>query len=359
MRKIIVAAGAHVLAAMLLVLPARASLAQTGEGEGTRVVVGGDGREVRVPLEVKRVAPTIPAFAQVTEMLTLGGGRIVAYPERGIGGYFKKVFPDLAASNPRNFSSRSVEDVIASGAQVVFGPGGQFSDEELAQLGRAGAVFVPAAGLGTAEELGRSFMIIGEILGPREAGRAAEFLDYYRGNMELARGLARGVPESGRVGALILFGGGGGFRTINKNDICHEYLEAAGGRNLAAGHALLAGAGGAPVGAEDIVVWAPEVVVVSSREAYDELTGDPALADVPAVRNGRVHVCPSGVFLWAVRSAEGAMMPLWLGTILYPELFAEVDMEGVVTEFYKNFYARELPAAELRAILAPGSGAGE
>jgi iron complex transport system substrate-binding protein len=63
-------------------------------------------------------------------------------------------------------------------------------------------------------------------------------------------------------------------------------------------------------------------------------------------------VCPYGIYLWSVRSGEGAMLPLWLGTKLYPERFADVDMKEVVKYFFNHFYNYDIPASEIETVLA-------
>jgi iron complex transport system substrate-binding protein len=52
-----------------------------------------------------------------------------------------------------------------------------------------------------------------------------------------------------------------------------------------------------------------------------------------------------------VRSGEGAMYPLFLGTLLYPELFSDIDMKKVVRDFFKNFYVYDVSDAEINRIL--------
>jgi len=64
------------------------------------------------------VAPSIGAFAQVTEMLARG--KIAAASTAQISEDFKAVFTDYAESNPDNRDSSSVEDLIAADVQVVY-----------------------------------------------------------------------------------------------------------------------------------------------------------------------------------------------------------------------------------------------
>ncbi|MDR3248825.1 MAG: hypothetical protein LBT39_08560, partial [Treponema sp.] len=71
-----------------------------------------------------------------------------------------------------------------------------------------------------------------------------------------------------------------------------------------------------------------------------------------AVRDRKVYVCPYGIYLWSVRSGEGAMLPLWLGTKIYPERFSDIDMKNVVQHFFNSFYNYDIPVAEIETVLA-------
>jgi iron complex transport system substrate-binding protein len=90
----------------------------------------------------------------------------------------------------------------------------------------------------------------------------------------------------------------------------------------------------------------------SNRSGRDAILKDPALQTVDAVKAGKVYVCPNGIYRWSVRSGEGGMIPLWLGTKMYPELFADVSMQKVVRDFFKNFYAYDISDADIEVVLA-------
>jgi iron complex transport system substrate-binding protein len=103
---------------------------------------------------------------------------------------------------------------------------------------------------------------------------------------------------------------------------------------------------------EAIVKWDPEVIVASVNETADDLLNDPALATVSAVKNKRVFKCPQGIFLWSARSGEGALMALWLGVTLYPDLFVDIDIRAEVKSFFLDYYNYRLTESETDDVLA-------
>ncbi|GHT84951.1 iron ABC transporter substrate-binding protein [Spirochaetia bacterium] len=318
----------------------------------TRVVKDSNGVDIEIPYEVTRAGPVIGAFAQMTEVLSSGGGKITAAATQNITDYFKKVFPDYVKSNPNNFNSSSVEDLIASATQVAYGPDSIFSAEQREQLAKAGVVFVPINNIANVKGMSESFQIIGNILGEKEAAKAKEFVAYYQGNIDAAKAKTAALGEAQKVRFLTMVYSAGAYSTTNGRDISHEYIEAAGGINVAKDYAGPAAGTALTIDGEQVVKWNPQVIVASNRSGVDAILKDPALQTVDAVKAKRVHACPNGIYRWNVRSGEGAMYPLWLGTLMYPDLFKDIDMKQVVKDFFKNFYSFDISAADIEVVLA-------
>jgi iron complex transport system substrate-binding protein len=320
--------------------------------EGRRSVIDGRGRVTELPETVTKVAPTIGAFVQMTEMLTLGGGKVAAYPLANVSDYFLEIFPDLKESNPEGYDSSSAEDILASGAQVVFGPDARLSDDERDRLERAGVKVVAINGLSTTEELCSSFLMIGEILGPEELERANEFAKYYKNSLAWPRERTKDLKDNEKPKVLSLNSIGGALGTVNKNDILEEYINAAGGVNPASNY--LSGGGGMSLrlDPESVILWDPDIILTNSSVTKKEIMENPAFKGLSAIKNDKVFIIPYGAYLWSVRSGEGAMMTPWLGKTIHPELFKDIDMKEIVADFYKRFYAHEPSGEELDLILA-------
>ena len=320
--------------------------------EDTRIVLDSQGNEVVIPNEITKAAPAIGAFAQMTEMLTQGDGKIVAAATKNISDYFKEVFPDYLESNPNNYDAGSVEDLIAAGAQVAYGPSSVYSDEQLAQLEDAGIAFVAIDNITTVDGMCQAFGIIGDILGEEESERAQEFVEYYQNSITDSEERTSDLPEEERKTILNLNYAAGAYSTTNSQDICHEYMTAAGAVNVAADYVGEAAGTALAVDREQIVAWNPEIIIVGSNEGRDAILTDMALAGITAVENGDVYVVPTGIYRWNVRSGEGAMMTPWIGTIVYPDRFADVDMKQIVKDFFSNYYNYELDEAGVEKVLA-------
>lgn len=374
------------------------SATESTTASGTRTVTDSDGNKVTIPANVTKVAPAIGAFAQVTEMLTGGSGKIVAAATQQISDDFKSVFTDYTKSNPNNYDATSVEDLIASGAQVVYGPKAMWTEEQLKQLSDAGIAFVSISNLSDAKSMMASFQLIGDILGTKESERAKEFNQYYQGLLDDAAKKTANLTEDQKVKVLKLNVSGGAYTTVNKTDIFSDIVSSAGGVNVAADYEAAGGFGngqgqqasasgnqqqaqgqsvsgnaqqgqrgsgsgqggrgsggpqsGLNVDAEQIISWNPAVIITNDQESTNAILKDSALQNVDAVKNKAVYTSPKGLYLWGVRSAENAMMTPWLGKILYPDLFSDVDMNSVVKNFYKTWYNTDIDDTEVEKILA-------
>ena len=162
----------------------------------TRTVTDSNGDEVTIPATVERVAPTMGAFAQATEMFCAGNGKIAAASNKQISDAFKAVFADYEQSNPNSYDSSTVEDLIAADVQVVYGPASVYSDEQLEQLKQAGIAVVALNKLSTVEDMCNNFLTIGEILGDEEYARAQQFVEYYKASISDAQQRASKLSDA-------------------------------------------------------------------------------------------------------------------------------------------------------------------
>lgn len=324
-------------------------LASSGyANEGFRMVKDSDGHEVAVPLHVKRVTPLIGAFAQVTCMLGAEGKIASSVPR--LSEMFYTIFPTLKQTSPSTNLPSSIETLIASKTEVVFGPTSFFlSEANVAQLQASGIAVVKISSFATIEEIKESIRLIAEILGEDAPQKAQAFNRYYDTMLQEVQ--KRTSTVSHKLAVLALNFSAGNYSTINDNDIGAQYIKIAGGNNVARDYAIDSKDMVKIINAEQVLVWNPDVIITNSNPSRDVIMQNPAFQTLNAIKNKRVYVVPTGVYLWSVRSAEGALQPLWLGKMFYPERFADISMEQEVEQFYKTFYHYEASDAEVKMIL--------
>lgn len=348
----------------------------SGQSSSTRTVTASDGTQVEIPAQVNKVAPNIGALAEVTMIVSKGDPVISAAATQQITDKFKQYFPRYSEGNPNDYSAQSVEDLIASGTQVVFGISSMYSDDQLDQLKQAGIAFVSINSVSTVDELCDATELIGEILGGDYQQQAQKFSTYWKQQLSDAKNATATVGDKQTI--LEAMYNSGSFTTVNSSDIMNEYFEAAGLSNVAAdlqkssagsngqssgsngqnsGNKSGGGAQGIAIDAESIAQMNPEWIITNSQEGKEALMSNPALSKVTAIANNHVLVSPQGAYLWIVRSGEGAMVPMWLVSQVYPDLAGSYDAKTAVKDFFKEYYSYDLDDAAVEGILAGQSSA--
>lgn len=94
------------------------------------------------------------------------------------------------------------------------------------------------------------------------------------------------------------------------------------------------------VSPEQIVEWAPDVILYSRRltEKRMALFSNKPFTALPAVREKRIYRFPSAMSPWDFPSPQSILGTLWIAKKVYPELFADVDMEKVTIDFYDTIF---------------------
>ncbi len=155
------------------------------------------------------------------------------------------------------------------------------------------------------------------------------------------------VPEGERP-RVYLARGSRGLETARQGSINVEALALMGAVNVA-------GPGGslAQVSPEDVVAWAPEVIVALDPAFAAAARGDPLWQATPALRANRLHVSPSLPFGWVdfPPSVNRLLGLWWLGKILYPARFPE-DIRAVARDLHGRLYHVMPDDAALDRVLA-------
>ncbi|MGI4801809.1 MAG: ABC transporter substrate-binding protein [Janthinobacterium lividum] len=105
--------------------------------------------------------------------------------------------------------------------------------------------------------------------------------------------------------------------------------------------------GAVRVSMEDVLRWDPQVIFVQDRYAAvaDEIRAGAAWQPIAAVQAGRILVTPEYVKPWGYPLPEAlALGELWMARALYPDRFADIDMQARVDAFYRRFYGVPGPA---------------
>ena len=134
----------------------------------------------------------------------------------------------------------------------------------------------------------------------------------------------------------------------------YYWLQAAGADNAAVG----AEGGLAAVTAEQVLAWDPDVVLVGgsgqARITPEQIIGGTVdgldLTSLRAVKEGRVYSNDLGMWSWFTPNPDAPLVAEWLGSVLYPDEFADVDLVSQTQKYYEDVYGFELTDADATEI---------
>jgi len=105
---------------------------------------------------------------------------------------------------------------------------------------------------------------------------------------------------------------------------------------------------------EQVIKWNPDVIICGTApniENKHKIMTDPQWSGIKAVKDGKVYVNPTGVYLWDRHSAEGALQILWAAKLLHPEKFRNLDVKKETKAFYARFFHYKLTDSDFNSIM--------
>lgn len=223
---------------------------------------------------------------------------------------------------------------------------GHMGDDLIAPLRNAG---LPVAALlyGTEVRTREWIRLMGHSLGQDErAARQLAWRDEVRGRILAVTGSLRADE---RPGVLYLSRYRPQLRTSGAGSSFDDDIQLSGGRNVAAS---VVGTGQS-VGIEQIMAWAPDVILLNNFESGltpAMIYADPLFADIPAVRSHRVYMIPAGGYIWDPPSQESPLYWQWLSQLLHPGRF-DWPLREHIAQAYTWLYGYDIGAADIDTVL--------
>lgn len=176
--------------------------------------------------------------------------------------------------------------------------------------------------------------LIGDIVGKRE--RADQLIDYAFAQRKQVEDRVASIPDGERVK---LYMANPDMDTYGSGKYTGVIMKRSGGVNVALGVR-----GATKVSMEDVLAWNPQVIFVQDRYApvADEIRKGAAWQHVDAVENKRIYITPEYVKPWGYPLPEAlALGELWMAKKLYPDRFADIDMQKQADAYYTQFYGQK------------------
>ncbi|MCL0074158.1 ABC transporter substrate-binding protein, partial [Dehalococcoidia bacterium] len=324
----------------------------------TRIIVDQRGIEVEVPKQIERLVALPKPLPSIIYSIVGSGESVVGmHPiamvavERSI---LAKMAPEMLKAEIGFVTTGwevSLEELLKLNPDVVL----QWSHvpESVEAMERAGLpVIVIEVRTGHSQDNFEEWLrIVGELFGKEE--RAAELAGMQREIISEIMTRVAEIEQADRPRTLLLFRLENGLVKTVGGDFHHNFwIEESGGINVARDLS-----GRKNVDKEQILEWNPEVIFISNftdimpQDILENRIPGQDWSHIDAVINGRVYKIPEGVYRWEPPNAERALLFKWAAQKYFPEVFADLDMQQIVREFYREFFEYELTDEEIRTIL--------
>lgn len=185
--------------------------------------------------------------------------------------------------------------------------------------------------------------LMGEVLGQQEL--AQEYLEYFDEMVAEAESLTADIPEDEKKTVLY-----GSITNFSQPHIIAEWwITEAGGISVTNN--------GRPdtesynYTMEDVLLWDPDVMLVSGRSQIEELTTNSTFADLTAVQNGDIYCVPTVGHAWGNRTVEQPLTIFWTINKLYPELVSDEYLSEKIYDFYDHFFHYQLSDEQLATFV--------
>lgn len=344
---------------MALVMPCLCAFAaprQASAGEDAAAFTDMAGRTVEIPAEIDKVYGTDPVASITMYMLApdklLGWNYAFSEYESE---YILPEYLDLPVYGMRD--SFNPEAVIEDAPDLILQMGN--TNEKAVEDAEAmqAQLNIPVVILsGNLEDAPEALELLGGLIGEDE--RAAELAGYAARAIDRVKGMD--IPEDERVG--VYYGNGvDSLETAPAGTVASEVIELAGG-TIVADVEVESPSDRLTVSKEQVIMWNPQFMFVNGEPkeavfgggAAQAIMDDPDFSTVQAVVDGNVYGIPKAPFSWLDRpKAPNRLIGItWAGSVMYPDLYADIDVEQEIKDFYSLFYHMDLADGQLNEIMS-------
>ena len=320
----------------------------------TRTFTDSLGREVELPAQIDRIAPSGHTANQV--LLTMAPEKMVSLSQDLTEDQLKYInlpnYADLPITGAAFGSKGDInkEAVAAADPQVIIDTGEvkdgleEDMDTLQEQLG------IPVVFIETKlEDYGAAYEMLGELLGMPERGK--ELSDYCAAAYKEVTNVMATIPDSERVN-LGYFLGDAGLNTIAKNSYQGQVIDLC-ANNVAVLEKATGSGQGQELSLEQIALWNPDLIIFAPDSIYDTVADDPAWDGIAAIDNGNFYETPASPYNWLNNppTVNQVMGMQWLPRLLYPDKF-NTSIADVTKSYYKMFYGYDMSDREVADMTA-------
>ena len=307
------------------------------------------GREVELPVEVERIAPSGP-LAQIV-LFTLCPDKLVGFASDISDdqfNYIDRKYASLPVFGNFYAETLNQESVMVANPQIIIDIGEIKPNVEDDMSGIEERTGIPTIFVHMEmDSMLSAYETLGEVVGETE--QAQKIISYISKTLSETKQKASAIPDADRVN--VYYGQDDGLTAVVSGTVHSDVIDAVGGFNVAEVEESVRG-GASIISMEQLMLWDPEVVLFAPESIYDTVDTLTEWSEISAVKSGKYYEVPIGPYNWMGRppSVNRVLGIKWLSNLLYPDVF-QYDMKNETREFYKLFYHCDVSDTQIEALL--------
>ncbi|MFZ3130346.1 MAG: ABC transporter substrate-binding protein [Desulfosporosinus sp.] len=309
------------------------------------------GRNVTMPGDVKRILALHPIPSYI--LYRLAPDKVISkdtvFDKRYLGKDSDKVYSDADREKLSKlpttgvfFKGLDLEQLLQLAPDVVITLTKDPNIESLATTLKRPVV---AVSKDTMADYEASMRLIGKIVGNET--EADKLADYWHKTIDEVKSKADEIPADKRI--KVFFAGASDILTTpGSQTIMASIVENAGGDNVAKGLTGAQTNESLAISMEQILQWNPEVIIVRTQKAKDQIKADTAWKEINAVKNNKVYLQPSYASLDGITALMGLV---WLEGKLYNnESEFNTYFASKMKEFYVLFQNYQITTEQINEV---------
>lgn len=307
-----------------------------------KTVIDGDGREVKIPVDVKRAVVLTQVCIEAINYLGAINKVIGRTKLRDSSPFMEELIPPLknipivseseSEVNIEKLLSVKPDIVIALGGEVGFRLKKTFVD-------RIEGYGIPVVliKVRSLEDNYATIKLMGKIFNNEK--KAEEMVNHMKGIVNMVKQKTKKIPKEKK--AKILTVSGNNITTVIAGDWGKKDIRLlAGGINVAGDINQFV----ATVSLEQIIAWNPDVITLSHLGKLNpqDIIEDPRLKTINAIKNKRVYKNPP--YIGGLYTPKAVLLLCWYAAKIYPEL--NINWVKTADDFYKKFYGIPYPGTK-------------
>jgi len=320
-------------------------------GEGMVTITDAFGREVTIPENPEKIAVVGSGSMRYFMYLGLDTDMFVAVDAQdGVLYSYSYEQRPYALAHPELKEKQAVgptkgvvdnEKLLMSGAEILFMGGATSSNAEVAneiqeKTGVPVVMFYVGNYVTDSEEIQDSLLMLGEILGKEQ--RAKDLIAYFDAVEDDLQKRVKGLSadETVYVGGVAY----NGVHGLDGTDPTYYPFAVLNLKNAASEVSSVSQTGYAQISKEKLLEWDPDFIIVdlatltaAEGGALVELKNDPSYKELTAVKNNMVYTVNPHTAM-NVNHETTLANAYFIGKLLYPEQFEDIDPEKKADEIY-------------------------